>query len=661
LKQDELKNVMKPTSLDAESIKVLIIEDEEAHFELMQRAICKELPVASVYHTPNAIGCLEELTRINPDVILVDYLMPGMTGIEFLEALKRMDCDIPVIMITGQGDEKIAVQAMKLGAKDYLVKSADFFLLLPVVIGQVVRNQQLKRNLREVARLNELLLDSLPYPAMMIRRDRLVLAANRIAEKMGVRVGEHCWQNFNLGSPSAQWQDGASKCPFCRVNDAFDLDRAINNPVLAVNGHFWDIWWIPIDREVCLTYAIDITERKRAEDALHISSRFLEISNQHSDMRSLLQAFVQELKKVTSCSSVAVWVSTHEAVGPLIVSEGCDLQLLLQAATAQIDRCAAPVKDLAGQESTAALAVAESLPLKGAGAAPVPRFAHIEQDRNKNPVEQPVHLSSVFLPICLDDRILGSIYIADAREGLLSPEIIAIVNDGVIKLAGAVERILSKEQLKKSEQALRFLSDRLMVAHEEERKIISRELHDSIGSSLCAIRLSIVNMMQSELGIESLEKIASMTQVTIDELRRIMNDMRPAILDELGILAALSWFCRQFKELHPDIKLMQRIEIKEDAVPEPLKIIILRIVQESFNNIIKYSQAKTVTLSLLKNGDTIRLCVNDDGIGFDPDKGLCTGIGLMSMKERAELSGGVFYLKSSKGQGTTVTVSWPQG
>jgi PAS domain S-box-containing protein len=130
-----------------EPLTLVIIEDEEAHFSLMKRAIAKEFPHASVYHFKEANLCLEQLDSIIPTIIITDYLLPGMNGIEFLEALSQKNKDIPVIMITGQGDENVAVRAMKLGTIDYLVKSGDFFTLLPTVIEKVVRKNRLEQSL----------------------------------------------------------------------------------------------------------------------------------------------------------------------------------------------------------------------------------------------------------------------------------------------------------------------------------------------------------------------------------------------------------------------------------------------------------------------------------------------------------------------------------
>jgi len=130
-------------------LTLVIIEDEEAHFGLMKRTILKAMPEANIHHFQDADTYLNRLNELHPDIIITDYLIPGMTGIEFLEALKEADQDTPVIMITGQGDQNIAVQAMKLGAWDYIVKSPDFFTLLPSVVQKVVREARLKESLRD--------------------------------------------------------------------------------------------------------------------------------------------------------------------------------------------------------------------------------------------------------------------------------------------------------------------------------------------------------------------------------------------------------------------------------------------------------------------------------------------------------------------------------
>ena len=132
-----------------DDLTIILVDDEEAHLTLMKRAILKQLPHSNIHCYRDARSCFEALNESLPDVIVTDYIMPGMNGVAFLESLKQKGLTIPVVIITGHGDEHIAVQAMKLGAGDYLVKSADIFDLLPGIISRVVREQALKVSLEE--------------------------------------------------------------------------------------------------------------------------------------------------------------------------------------------------------------------------------------------------------------------------------------------------------------------------------------------------------------------------------------------------------------------------------------------------------------------------------------------------------------------------------
>lgn len=222
--------------------------------------------------------------------------------------------------------------------------------------------------------------------------------------------------------------------------------------------------------------------------------------------------------------------------------------------------------------------------------------------------------------------------------------------------------------LRESEYRLRCLSARLMTTQEEERKRISREIHDILGSSLSAIKFGIENILfqfqTGTLSAESIRAPLSISQQAIEEVRRIMTDLRPSLLDDLGILATMSWFCRQFQSIHPHITIERHTRVEEEEIPETIKIVIFRVIQEAMNNIAKHSNARKVRLSLENVEKAMVLMIDDDGIGFGPSstnrKGEQNGgLGLSSMKERAEISGGVFSITSRAGQGTVVKVAWP--
>ena len=162
-------------------------------------------------------------------------------------------------------------------------------------------------------------------------------------------------------------------------------------------------------------------------------------------------------------------------------------------------------------------------------------------------------------------------------------------------------------ELKKSESYLRHLSMELLNAQEKERKLVAGEIHDSIGSSLSAIKFKVETALtevadKSPETTTALKSVIPIVQGAIDEARRIQMNLRPSILDDLGILATIRWFCRQFESTYSDIRIKQSIKIEEHEVPDSLKTVIFRVLQEGLNNIAKHSRAKMVLLFLRKTG-----------------------------------------------------------
>jgi signal transduction histidine kinase len=211
---------------------------------------------------------------------------------------------------------------------------------------------------------------------------------------------------------------------------------------------------------------------------------------------------------------------------------------------------------------------------------------------------------------------------------------------------------------------LRFLYSRILTAQEEERKRIAREIHDSISSSLSAVKYGLESHLKKIRKDAPLESLITATRIAIEESRRIMADLRPGILDDLGIIATISWVCREFEKIYSAIQIRKEIEVEEEEMPEPLKIVIFRILQEALNNIAKYSKANLVLVSLKKNGRRLELTIEDNGIGFNMEEMLARerskkGLGLESMRERAEYTSGSFDIESGHGRGTTVRASWP--
>ena len=222
---------------------------------------------------------------------------------------------------------------------------------------------------------------------------------------------------------------------------------------------------------------------------------------------------------------------------------------------------------------------------------------------------------------------------------------------------------------------LRILSSQLLSAEENERKRIANNIHDSIGQALSAIKFGIENSLASfkensdlpatSPAIEALNGIIPLTQHTIEEVRRIIMDLRPSTLDDLGLLATISWFCREYESIYTNIRIDKKTHVEEADIDPSLKVVIYRILQEALNNAAKHSHAGIIHLHLFADEEELELMVEDAGVGFEMNKmqsgnNNMNGMGLTTMKERAILSGGTFLLETSPGAGTRIIVSWPR-
>ena len=271
--------------------------------------------------------------------------------------------------------------------------------------------------------------------------------------------------------------------------------------------------------------------------------------------------------------------------------------------------------------------------------------------------------SVAVIPLRYGKKVLGAIHLADAREGNISLRSVEFIESMSSLTGEAVHRFNLEDDLRESENRLHHLSSQLVATQENERRRIARELHDSIGQSLAATKFILEKKLsQFDKGMAppgvALEDVIPMIQNAIEESRRISMDLWPSVLDDLGILSAISWFCRQFEIVYSSISIEKQLDMQEDEVPVPLKVVIYRVLQETLNNIAKHSQADRVYISLWKQDGKIELTIEDNGIGFDLETSR-KGLGLVSMKERIEFSGGSLAVESDLKLGTTIRATWP--
>ena len=224
------------------------------------------------------------------------------------------------------------------------------------------------------------------------------------------------------------------------------------------------------------------------------------------------------------------------------------------------------------------------------------------------------------------------------------------------------ERRKIEEELRSSKELLEKLNHHLNEIRENERAVISREIHDELGQSMTALKLDL-NQLLKYIGpnTEAVKKLKSMIELvsnTIKDVQRISSDLRPGILDDLGLAAAIEWYSEEF-EKRSGIKC--RVSFDDSIPADPQKdLVFFRVLQEALTNIIRHASASSVRIKLSRFKNSIAMSIQDNGKGMLP--GIAKSgksLGLVGMRERVRQFGGKIDIVSKKGQGTKLTIFIP--
>ncbi len=274
--------------------------------------------------------------------------------------------------------------------------------------------------------------------------------------------------------------------------------------------------------------------------------------------------------------------------------------------------------------------------------------------------------------IIVDNEKLGIVEVfytrkmPDIYEGPFMEEERALIDAVASRLGRYVERENAYDNLKKSHFELRNLSVHLQSVREEERTRISREIHDELGQSLTALKmdLSWIEKKIIDEDEDLRQKSLSMLELvdsTIDTVRRISSDLRPGILDDLGLCAAIEWQAGEI-EKRSNIKINCDIPYEyENAIwKDEHKISLFRIFQEAMTNIVRHSKATKADVAITQDGNNITFLIADNGIGITDDQiNYTRSCGIIGMRERVNYCGGTIDISGKNNSGTTIRISIP--
>lgn len=226
-----------------------------------------------------------------------------------------------------------------------------------------------------------------------------------------------------------------------------------------------------------------------------------------------------------------------------------------------------------------------------------------------------------------------------------------------------ITRLNRYHTLVEQRENIRQMAERTVAAQEEERQRISRELHDDLGQELTTHLLALRNLQEDlslpvETMFERLQLLHDQSYEILIKLRRLARDLRPPVLDALGLKVAMQTYCTEFTR-RTHLPVIFEADTSLPQFPDIYNITLYRVLQEALTNIVKHAQANQVWVDLSVEDDIVNLTIQDNGIGFSEEKPQSNGIGLTGLNERITIAGGMLNINSTPKHGTILSAQFP--
>jgi PAS domain S-box-containing protein len=636
--------------------KILIVDDLPAMSQLIATLLSEEN-----YHLDFANSgaeALEKAAALGPDLILLDIMMPGMDGFAVCRALRSMPrlAAIPIIMVTALDDRASRLAGLEAGADDFVSKPFDPSELRARVRA-VTRMNRYRRLVAEQARYERLVNLSPDGIIILDRAGRVRLANPALLWLLGAEEADVLDQPIETFIAPDSRQD-------CRRNLAPDGDGANQKrmrsrfvrrdgavfPVEINAGRFeWE------GEPMVQAIVRDITERQQFEEALHLRNQELAMLNRASqrfvsilDLHQVLNAVLEEVSALFDAVNAAVWL--EDTTGSELV-------------------CWRAVG--AGNDSMQGLRIPTDAGLVGCAytTAQTILVADAQTDARFIPyARDPAALvlrSILSVPFVAQGNAFGVLQLTDAIPDRFVAGDVRLVEalSGIAAIATENALLFRAVNIQRSQ--LRALAGRLAEVQEQEQQQLARELHDQIGQTLTVINLSldlIGQMMPADVSPDIRRHLSDASELTgqvIRQVRTVLAELRPPVLDDYGLLVALQWYGQQFSQRTGIIVDVAGSGADMRCLPT-VETALFRITQEALNNVAKHALASRVNVALHCENGRVRLAIADDGKGF-----LVTQVrqiadephwGFLTMQERALAVGGTLQVSSQPGAGTMVVV-----
>ncbi len=427
----------------------------------------------------------------------------------------------------------------------------------------------------------------------------------------------------------------------------------------------------PEHGRVLVSVHLDITERKRMEESLGLSHVCLEVAYKERDPALLLREFVAKVQAFTHCAGVGIRLLDEKGNIPYEAHTGFEERFYESESPLSIksDECMC-INVIKGDTDP-------SLPFYTEGGSfymnATTRFlgtvSQEDKGQTRNVCNKFGYESVALVPIASEGRIVGLIHVADPKENMVPLEAVNVLEKTAMQLGTAIQRVAAELDVRRSHKELRALAARLQDAREEERILLARKFHDDVGHNLAALKRELAWLggklpkaagasRTPNLG-DRLKSMSKLLAETIQTARETASDLRPGLLDDVGLAAAIEWEAKQFQR-RTGVKCRFTDTAGQTQFDREQSTALFRICQELLANIANHAGATAVTIDLKKQADELVLKVSDNGKGIrDKQISSARSLGILGMRERALVLGGAFSISGKPGKGTTATVQIP--
>jgi PAS domain S-box-containing protein len=657
-------------------MNVLLVDSNLDDRELIEPRVKSAFPDADLIAVTDQASLKRALARADADIALIEHQLPWSDGLHVLQTIQQHNPFLPVIMLTSDPDGDLVRAGMKAGLSDYLPRH-DLDRLSAVMDASLARMQhrkldlmrldlQLKAEAEQRARVESRLADqayllaNLSDAVFASDAEGIITSWNQASveifgwtarEAVGRNVRELLGAEFYGANPAKTRREmRMSGCVRAELIQRHKDGHAV--PIEVITVGLQGVGGNPAGRvSVCR----DISARKAAEAAELQHRQRLEIL--HEIDRSILAAqsaavlaqdVARRIRAVFGCqrSEVVVFdlvarqarmLAAH-GVGSENFGPGTCVPLELRRMFGKHrEGRAAAIEDLA--------ALADLLPM--------------ERDLLAAGLR-----SFVSLPLLVNGELIGTLNLWRSVPGQFAAQDVALAAHIADSLAVALQHTHLDEQAQTYRAQLHAQSRGLVEVLEGERSAIARELHDEAGQALTSLLLNLSSLERDpDCPRSFLPRIAEMKQSTdsaLIGLHRMTMKLRPISLDRLGLMAALSQYVATYQN-QIDVQVdMTTVGMEDRRLPSEIEATLYRVVQEALTNVARHAQASQVSIVVEWQSERVVAIVEDNGQGFEVAEAIQGGrLGLVGMRERAEMLGGTLTIESTAGAGTTVFVELP--